>query len=452
MLIQFIVENFRSFKEETIFNMSATAYTELLHHVTHTNQGKETDVLRTAALYGANASGKTNLIEAMEFARNLIVEGTYGEQAIDTEPFLLSNEQKKKPSRFEFIIKHEGKLYHYGFLVSRQRIEEEWLYATPKVREQKCFERITSAEGKVTVESGTGLAAKNSKGEQLIQFVAETTRPNQLFLKELFEKNNQKIKPIFNWFRSVLTIIPAISEYGPLELRAQTDDEFVDFMSQFLKNADTGIEKITTEEQPFDFSEQFSDMPDKLREEMRSHVKEGSGIIFNAHNQKYALVQGEDGTIQTVQIKTSHKMEDGSFTSFEIHQESEGTQRLMNLLPALADLKKEENVYVIDELDRRMHPLLTRMFLETFLDDESSEQQSQLIFTTHDTNLLDTSLLRRDEIWFISKNEQGSSELVSLSDYSVRKDLRIDKGYLLGRFGAVPYTKNVNPVQNLIAQ
>jgi AAA15 family ATPase/GTPase len=123
----------------------------------------------------------------------------------------------------------------------------------------------------------------------------------------------------------------------------------------------------------------------------------------------------------------------------------------MNLLPALADLKKEKNVYVIDELDRRMHPLLTRMFLETFLNDENSEKQSQLIFTTHDTNLLDSSLLRRDEIWFISKNEQGSSELVSLSDFSVRKDLRIDKWYLLGRFGAVPYTKNVTPVQNLVA-
>src|SRR5690625_2951681 len=204
MLIQFIVENFRSFKEETVLNMAATAYTELPHHVTPTNQGKETNVLRTAALYGANASGKTNLIEAMDFARNLIVEGTYGEQAIDTEPFLLSSEQKKKPSRFEFIIKYEGTLYHYGFLVSQQRVKEEWLYSTPKAREQKCFERITSAEGKVTVEPGPGLAAKNSKGEQLIEFIAETTRPNQLFLKELFEKNNQKIKPIYNWFRSVL--------------------------------------------------------------------------------------------------------------------------------------------------------------------------------------------------------------------------------------------------------
>jgi hypothetical protein len=112
----------------------------------------------------------------------------------------------------------------------------------------------------------------------------------------------------------VLTIIPIVSEYAPLELRTETDDEFVAFMSRFLKNADTGIEKITTEVQPLDFSEQFSDLPDKLREEMRSRVKKGSGVIFNAHDQKYALIQGEDRTLQTVKIKTSHKTDDGSFT------------------------------------------------------------------------------------------------------------------------------------------
>ena len=176
MLLQFIVENFRCFAEETLFSMVASAALE--QHKSHLIQlTPETHLLRTSVLYGANAHGKTKLIEAIGFAKQLIVNGIQGTKSIPVEPFRLDKRLRTQPSRFEFIICYQNIRYHYGFLINHQRVLEEWLFVTPKKRQVRYFERVTSETGKVTIEIGGSLARQNSKQRQFLEFVAQGTRP-----------------------------------------------------------------------------------------------------------------------------------------------------------------------------------------------------------------------------------------------------------------------------------
>ena len=443
MLLQFIVENFKSFDKEVVLNMIPSQYSDHAHHIYTLEGGKKVDALRSSALFGANASGKTNLFKAIQYSKQLITEGTRGEQKLDHQPFKLRKSSAQSPTRFEYVFKYDGIIYHYGFLLNHSKILEEWLFARPKGQEVKYFERITDKNNKVKLELGNTFAPPKSKSRKVLDLVKETTRPNQLFLKEAYEKNIEKLKPAYQWFASILHVIPAISEYGPLELRAFSDEDFTGFLSNFLRNTDTGIDSIETESTNLNLEEHFTDLPVNIREDMRQSVNDGNAVVFNyTDHRKYAIIKNDEGNIVAISLKTRHKMiDDDETVAFEIFEESEGTRRLLNILPALVDMKNEQAVYVIDELDRRMHTKLTRYFLSYFLN-HCTSQPNQLIFTTHDSNLLDEDLLRRDEIWFLEKNKHGESDLYSLTEFKPRNDLKLNKGYLQGRFGGIPYIKS----------
>ncbi|MEN8216663.1 MAG: AAA family ATPase [Pseudomonadota bacterium] len=249
------------FAEETLFSMVASA--ELEQHKNHLIQlTPETDLLRTSALYGANAHGKTKLVEAIGFAKQLIVNGVQGTKPIPVTPFRLDNKLKHQPSRFEFLIFYQNIRYHYGFIINHQRVLEEWLFVTPKIKEVRYFERITSETGKVVIELGGSLARKNSQQRQFIEFVAQGTRPNQLFLTEALERNVEKLKPLYEWFENILQVVPTTPRYLPLEIRANKEKPFITFLSDFLKQADTGIHDIRTVEEDFDYDKHF---PGQLR-------------------------------------------------------------------------------------------------------------------------------------------------------------------------------------------
>jgi len=246
-----------------------------------------------------------------------------------------------------------------------------------------------------------------------------------------------------------LTIIPAESSYYGWEIGILNSAEFTSFLSDFLKFAGTGIDSIGVEEVAFDFDYLFPEMPKSMREELYQQLAKSDensvAIIKNPLGKRYLLMKGEEDQIGLMQLKTKHRHEKGQLVDFSIDEESGGTQRLINLIPALFILKKKpEKVILLDELDRRLHPLLSRQFLEFSLDCKIAESRSQLIFTTHDTNLLDLDILRRDEIWFVEKNQQGVSHLYSLAEFKIRPDLKIEKGYLNGRFGAIPFFGNIH--------
>jgi AAA15 family ATPase/GTPase len=442
MLLQFIVENFMCFAKETLFSMVASAALE--QHKSHLIQlTPETHLLRTSALYGANAHGKTKLIEAIGFAKQLIINGTQGTKSIPVEPFRLDKLLRVQPSRFEFIIFYQKIRYHYGFIINHQRVLEEWLFVTPKTKELRYFERVTSETGKITIELGGSLARQNSKQRQFLEFVAQGTRPNQLFLTEALERNVEKLKPLYEWFEKVLEVVPAEPRYLPLEIRANKEKPFITFLSEFLKQADTGIHSIKTVEEDFDYDKHFPGLPEQIRLAIENDIRSGGTLLMLSEATSYTLCANDSGEPLLIRLETIHRGHDGSIVSFDFSKESAGTQRLTQLLPILVDLLSSEKVYLIDELDRSLHALLPQFFLEAYLTGVSKTHRSQLIFTTHDTQLLDLKLLRQDEIWFLEKDEHGASHLYSLVNLKMNPDLNIQKGYLQGRFGGIPFVGNL---------
>jgi uncharacterized protein len=443
MLIQFTVENFLSFRDQVTFSMVGVS-SDQQHpdHLSTDHAGKGRSVLPIAAIYGANGAGKSNLIEAVSFAKELIVQGTRSRQSIAVPTFKLGD-YSHKPSKFEFIFTSQGNQYSYGFRLNKEQILEEWLYGIPagKKKEVLYFERITSDTKKTTVEYGVILKGRSEKRGQFLDFIAQGTRPNQLFLTEAIDRNIDDFNLVFNWFSNVLMIISAESNCITLEAMVSIDQSFTGFLGEFLNVSGVGINSIKVEKVELDMDNHFFDMSDESKDDILKKLNEqdSQGVIIFNEEGEYAVVYKElDGSISLLHLKTMHLGEDGNLVGFEMEEESEGTQRLIHLAPVLFMLQEEpEKVVFLDELDRRLHPLLSHCFLQSVMSCRGKD--NQIIFTTHDTNILDLELFRRDEIWFIEKNQQGASTLYSLAEFKIRPDLKLAKGYLAGRFGAIPF-------------
>lgn len=440
MLIQFLVENYRSFRGETLLNMiPAKSRIHRDHELIDAEQGRKVRVLPLALFYGANASGKSNLIKAISFARRLIINGTRPNQIIGTVPFLLDKDAVLKPSKFEFVIKYKGVLYTYGFATTKTCIVEEWLSAIFKRKEVTMFERTTEGET-VSIQFGEQMASTPEIAQRL-KFLADGTRPNQLFLTEAYSRNEASVKDIVTWFTDVLNIIYPNTIYEPLVLRAHADKKFAAEVGDLLKLADTGIAALVLHKEKFDVHQHFRTMPEELRKQMLNDLTlaPGRAVLIEESGQLYALSLDEEHNPTVLSLTTGHTATDGTRIEFSTRDESDGSRRLMNLAPVLFNLQNSDRIYVIDELDRSLHPHISRMFIETFLAKVTGgKTKGQLLVSTHDTCLMDFDILRRDEVWFIEKDKQGASHLSSLTEYDVRPDLRLDKGYLNGRFGAIP--------------
>ncbi|HBE20158.1 MAG TPA: hypothetical protein DEG17_25900 [Cyanobacteria bacterium UBA11149] len=446
MLIQLTIENFLSFKEEITFSMvGINSDKNYPNHLAVDAAGKGKSLLPISAIYGANAAGKSNLIKAINFAQDLIVQGTRSGQTIPVIPFKLGND-RNKPSKFEFIFIYNDSRYSYGFKLKADRIIEEWLYVIPsgKKREVPVFVRVTSEKKETTVEYGATLKGKGEKDKPFLDFIARGTRPNQLFLTEALDRNVQAVKPVVEWFEDVLTIIQAESNYIHLESGILNSQEFTSFLTDFLRLTGTGIDSIGTEEVELDFDRHFPEIPENIKNDILETFSEDDdnfvGMLLINQRKRYLIAKRTEDKLNLIQLKTQHRHQDGSLVDFLIEEESEGTQRLIDLIPVLFVLKNSRNkVIFLDELDRRLHPLLSRKFIEFCLSCRNKNNRTQLIFTTHDTNLLDLDLLRRDEIWFVEKNQEGASHLYSLAEFKTKPELKIEKGYLNGRFGAIPF-------------
>ncbi len=444
MLIQFTIQNFLSFRDEITFSMlGVDSEQQHLEHLVKNADKEGRALLPLAAIYGANAAGKSNLIKAISFVKTLVTEGTRSNKNIPVSPFKLGK-FIGEPSKFEIIFTYKDTRYSYGFKLNREQIFEEWLYAIPSKRKKEVmyFERITSIAKETTVEYGSTLLGKNEKHQPFLNFIAQGTRPNQLFLTEAIERNVQLLIPVVNWFKDVLTVISAEANVKNLEIKIQNDKAFTDFLSHFLKFAGTGIESVLTETVHLDVESHFSTIPKQvindILEDIESLEKNSVLIIEDSRSGRIIISKNQENQLVLTELKTQHLSENGTLVNFSLEEESEGTQRLINLVPSLFLLRQElEKVVFLDELDRRLHPLLSRNFLEVAI--HCRNKNNQLIFTTHDTNLLDLEFLRRDEIWFVEKNNQGVSNCYSLVEFEFRADLKIEKGYLSGRFGAIPF-------------
>lgn len=422
MLVEFRVGNFRSFKDEVTLSMVASADKE--HLATHTVKiSNKLSLLRSAAIYGANASGKSNLFKAMAFMRSFVLNSSRESQAtekIDVEKFRLSTETENKPSSFEIIFLIENIRYRYGFEVDENQVHNEWLYYVPTIREATLFIR---EKGVIKVgpdfKEGNGLDTK--------------TRANALFLSVVAQFNGEKAKKILEWFDH-LNIISSIDadQYQAFTLSKLADKEYEEFTSKFLRVADLGIKEIQKTERSFAEEDLPKKMPLKLKKEIMSKVY--MVIEVDAIHQKYD--------------QDNKPAADEKFSLFE--NESAGTLALFALSGPIYDTIKKGKVLVVDELTSKLHPLLTQAIIEAFHQshretgsDEALPSQAQLIFVSHDTGILKNQLFRRDQIWFTQKNEYGATNLYSLEEYSIRKDASFDKDYIMGKYGAVPFISGI---------
>lgn len=418
MLIDFRVGNFRSFQQTATLSMEAANIASRDSRLNENNLFTTNEYLRllkSAAIYGANASGKSNLGAAFKFVKNFVLGSSKDSQSgerINVEPFLLSDETFDQPSFFEVMFIAEGTYYRYGFEVDQQKVHAEWLFHIPRSRESRLFER----KGQVITLSGV---FKEGKG------LVEKTRTNALFLSVAAQFNGPIAQRILAWFRN-LKIISGLEDASLMgyTLHCLKDHTYREDILHLIKTLDTGISDIEVESTRF-LDALPSDMPETIKQEFLKleSLKDAEALSVAMLHQRY----NPDGIATGLE----------SFSLSE--QESEGTQKLVAFSGPIFDVLKHGHVFVVDEFDARFHPLITRELISLFHAPATNPYNAQLIFMTHDTNLLDRSLFRRDQIWFTEKNRQGATTLYSLAEFKVRNDASFEKDYIRGKYGAIPF-------------
>jgi uncharacterized protein len=443
MLVRFTVENYLSFRDRVELSMVASG--KVRRHpndVVRTGAASEIPLLKLALIYGANASGKSNLVRAMSHARDLILHPASPEEQIPLTPFKLDPECRKKPSRFEFEIKVNDRFFAYGFAATARRIEEEWLVALDGDDERGIFERTN--DGIVLGD----LHYADKTQEQFLKFTAKGTLENRLFLTECRERDLRKNVPgarvildVLSWFERAFGVIFPDSQDDALVRRIYESGWFRKELSRYLSCFDTGIAKIDLRTaNPAKF-----DIPLHLIRPVQSRPAEAQPIATAQMNGDFFVFDlDRHGKVRSQKLVATHGRKDsaGSKIAFDMKEESDGTRRLIDLVPAMIALTRRDSVFVIDELDRSLHPEILHSYLANFLK-YSSGRESQLIVTTHDTTILEQPFIRRDEVWFVEKGEDHSSRVIALEEYKNSHGGRsLQQDYLRGRFGGVPVIRD----------
>ncbi len=403
----------------------------------------ENRALPVAVIYGANGAGKSNLIRALGFMQALVLRGTEPKKPIGRRAFIFDKESASKPTEFKLQYVDGKNVYAFGCRVSDRFVDAEWLSLLRDGKEISIYERATSGDGEVKIVAGPVLEDDSWGDHRKARALTLVgVLPNQLFLhaagKNLREQDQGPVlSGALRWFTEQLTVIPADSTFAALAQLVAQDEKFTNFAGDFLRKVATGVDKLRVD--TFQVEESFlSGLGHHFQEIVKDMPVGESSILTGPDGTELLVEKGEGTKVRVRTIKSEHVIEDGSRVALPFSEESDGTQRLTHLLPALHTICQNQGLFVIDEFDRSLHPLLAKGFVRTFLQ-LCAGKGSQLIFTTHETAFLDLELLRRDEIWFADKKQkEGTTELYSLADYKVRTDLKIDKAYLQGRFEAVP--------------
>ncbi len=421
MLIEFNFKNFLSFKDETRLSMVASHAKELeeSHTIKHDiKKGIANRILTCAALLGANASGKTNMLLAFAFMRSLVLNSakeSQSDELIPVTPFLLNAETRHNPSCFEVTFLKNQAQYRYGFEVDGKKIHREWLFKSTSSREAKLFIREFQA-------FQLGPQMKNARD------LIDKTRDNALFISVASQWNNLVGKEVLKWFQQSLFISGIDDEdyrYVILDM-LQKNPSLKDIIVKYLQVADLNIESFNVRS----IQESLKDLPKKAREKFEEFAKK-SDIDIEASS-----------VVEFSHPIFNDKGEKVDFIEFNLTtQESDGTQKYFAILGPILNAIRNGSVLVIDELDSRFHSLLISFILKLFNSKKTNPNNAQLIFSTQNTKPLNKKELRRDQIWFVEKDRYASSRLIPLLAYKPRQDRIIEKDYLSGRYGGIPNIK-----------
>lgn len=440
MLLRYIVSNFKSIGHPVEFTMLPTAEsTDDRFLKTITTRAGEWKVLRRGGFFGPNASGKSSFIESIGFARDYIVDGQKSGKGTRISQFKGNFQDLNGISSFQFMFYLGGEVYEYGFSLDRRQVHEEWLMQLTKKDFVPLFTRSTDEKGKTEIEIAAKFGRKDSKDRALADVLKDSiqeNQKNQLFLYKLYDNGVKRADRIVQWFKRLQVIFPG-TKARALPIRMQTDEELRNYIGKMLKKMDTGVYEISVANDEIDFHDYAEkiDLPKKLVEDIEE-IKSG---IVNLAGRYFIFSEKGKNRTTLVQLKFSHRL-NSKVAQFNMEDESDGTQRLVDLLPMLFTIGKNSNLYFVDEIDRSLHTKLSQYLLDEFsLNGENCF--NQIIFTAHDVNLIDLNHFRQDEIWFIEKNQLGESVLRPFSDFEVKEGQDTLKDYLNGRFGAVPVVR-----------
>lgn len=442
MLLKYIVSNYKSIGHDVEFSMLPTSGNtdDRFTSTIHTKAG-EWKVLHRGVLFGANASGKSAFIESIRFAKRFITQGQRSGRRIPVNQFKKPIADLDGLTTFQFLLYIEGEVYDYGFSLDNERVHEEWLERLEQDGKfQNIFERKTFYESHMELIVNGGELGIDSKFASMLASTLQEKQKNQLFLYKLYDNGVSGVEDLFEWFDGIEFVFPD-SQVKGLDRRVAKDKDFAIELSHFLQRADTGVENVTTKDLPIDAESFFKqiNLPDEILQELYD-AQQGTFQI----NNRYYIFETENGQIKLMETKFQHQLH-GEGYFFNRGEESDGTQRLLDLFPILYNnQRKGRKIYFIDELDRSLHTALTTEFLNQFIK-LAKECQSQLVITAHDVNIMNLKKLSPDEIWFLEKNRDGETQIRPFSDFDVdHNGYDVMRSYLEGRFGAVPYIKEEN--------
>lgn len=417
MLIEFSVANFRSLRDRQTFSLAKATGNELVDTNTFKVQAaNDFELLRSAAIYGPNAGGKSNFLLALRVMRQIVLESATVQQRGDqlpVIPFRLSQATLHAPSEFEVTFVVDQVRYQYGFSATAERIHEEWLLAYPKGRPQRWFGRDWNEKA----QSYDWELGNNLTGEK--QLWQKSTRDNALFLSTAVQLNSLQLQPIYDWFKTMLRMAN-VGGWMPDYSASLCEKPEKTLILDFLRAADLNIEDVVVTKKTFDPNILPDDMPESVKKVLAEQMK------------------GK----QIADIKTIHTTVEGERVSFDFKEESDGTRKLFSFAGPWIDSLANGYVLFIDELHDNLHPRLVQFLVQLFHSNETNPKNAQLVFTTHETSILNQEVFRRDQIWFCEKNEQQATIVYPLTDFSPRKGREnLELAYLSGRYGALPYVR-----------
>ena len=467
MLLRFKVKNFLSFRDEAEFSMMAADLESHQDHVIAHEGAPEKRILKTSVIYGANASGKSNFVKALDFARDLVI-GNIATQRGDQMPrlpFMFDLDYMGQPSSFEFEIKCDSRLFWYGFEVTDETVVSEWLLEWIEDDWELWFRRLKDSGawelggplGSAVEEMSPELyqmpkiegSTKETSHALSVNYLFSGTRPNQLFLNEAFNRGVTEIDALYDWFLRRLVLVYPDADDLHIPFPQRIDEAFESKLAELMDVFGVGITGVRLDSIDLEEDRRFPpSMKEALRRTAFRTSKAAEWYRSLQLNETTLLFDvDEKKEIKSTEILVEHRAKQGFGVEFQLGQESEGTRRLFILAPIMLDFLREDNdrVYIIDELERKLHPKLSFLILHMFLKN-SGQKHAQLIATTHETQILDLGLLRTDEIWFAEKDPHSGSSLYSLEEFTPRPSGDIRDEYLRGRFGATPIPLSVSNI------
>lgn len=438
-----MVDNVYSFGQETEF--LTIPNNRIDNHSHHKQSFENLNVLKVMSIYGANGAGKSNLIKVLHHLKNFIINHN---KESNTFSFFKFNQGENKPQLIAIEFLEKNIPFYYGLKIHNSRIIQEELYISGlgKKADELLFER-KEENGKIKLSFHSDIETRENIQMFKDLVIKEFIKPHQSIFQFLANREDEvfgKIKHAFKWFSQTLIVLMPGARMNGLSFYLSTNKEIYRFANEVISSLNIGITKIEVQDVSI---EEFFGLNDlekikQVRRRFEDKTVENMSF-FNKRGEEFVIYRKND-ELRVNALKTTHKNINEE-KSFFLSEESDGTLRLLHLIPIFHDLLNTDKVYVVDEIERSIHPLLIKELITKFSHNKNSK--GQLIFTTHECNLLDQDIFRKDEVWFAEKNLAGSTTLYSLNDFKEHKTIDIRKGYLTGRYGSIPFLGSLNELK-----